>query len=131
MHIVTDRNHALVQQMAEWLVSLDLPPEWAVAMVQDFERGEALRLEKAIRDQWAVSVDNEQAEHRGVDGLGQAQVQMASSLRQEIQRRYKDKHVIDDLNYLKKLERDHGFRFKPRYERKAQITVTRSLRGAA
>lgn len=131
MRIITDQNHAAVEEMAAWLDSQGLPPQWAVAMVRDFERGEALRLEKAIRDQWAVSDANARAEHRGVDGVGQAQVQMAQSLKVEIQRRYKDKHVLDDPDYLKKLERDHGFKFQPTYQRKAQITVSRSFRGAA
>jgi hypothetical protein len=127
MHIIADKNHAVVEQMAAWLESMDLPPQWAVAMVQDFERGEALRLEKAIRDQWAVSATNDQAEHRGVECLGQVELQMASSLRSEIYRRYADKGVLDDPRYLKKLEQDHGFRFKPRYQRKAQVVVERRL----
>jgi hypothetical protein len=108
--------------MAHWLETLELPPEWAVPMVQDFERGEALRLEKAIRDQMKVSMDNARAEHRGVECLGQVEVQMASSLRQEIFRRYRDKGVMEDREYLAKLERDHGFRFKPNYQRKVRIT---------
>jgi hypothetical protein len=121
MHLVTDKNRRVVELMAHWLETLDLPPQWAVAMVQDFERGEALRLEKAIRDQMKVSVENARAEHRGVEGLGQVEVQMASSLRQEIHRRYADKGVLEDRDYLAKLEREHGFRFRPNYQRKARI----------
>lgn len=121
MHLITDKNHQTVAMMAAWLESLDLPPAWAVEMVRDFERGEALRLEKAIADQMAVSAENERAEHRGVECLGQVQVQMASSLRQEIHRRYADKHVLDDPRYLRRLEREHGFRFRPHYQRKARI----------
>ena len=122
MHIIADKNRQLVDQMATWLEELDLPPSWAVAMVQDFERGEALRLQQAMADQFRVSASNFSAAHRSVDGLGQVEMQMASSLRAEIQRRYKDKHVLDDPKYLKKLEREHGFHFKPHYRQKARIT---------
>lgn len=121
MHLITDKNHQMVAMMAAWLEGLDLPTHWAVEMVRDFERGEALRLQKAIADQMAVSASNAAAEHRGVECLGQVQVQMASSLRQEIHRRYADKHVMDDPKYLAKLERDHGFRFQPKYQRKARM----------
>lgn len=121
MHLITDKNHQTVQMMASWLESLDLPPEWALEMVLDFERGEALRLSKAIREQMAVSIQNAQAAHRGVDGLGQAEIEMASSLRQEIYRRYRDKEVLSDPKYLKKLEDEYGLQFKPNYQRKARI----------
>lgn len=130
MHLITDKNHEKVQMMMDWLVSLDLPPEWAVPMVQDFERGEALRLSKAIEDQWAVSAANERAAHHSVECLGQVQMQMASSLRQEIHRRYGDKQVLKDPKYLKKLEQEHGFRFQPAYARKAQIVVERDIKKA-
>lgn len=121
MHLVTDRNHQLVHLMAAWLEELDLPPEWALPMVQDFERGEALRLEKAIREQMQVSAANVNAEHTSVEGLGQVDMQMARSLRMEIHRRYADKNVLQDKAYLKKLESEYGFQFKPNYKRKARI----------
>lgn len=131
MHLITDKNHRHVQLMAAWLEELDLPPQWAVEMVHDFERGEALRLEKAIKDQWAVSDANARAQHRSVECLGQVELQMASSLKAEIQRRYADKHVLEDPKYLKKLENEYGFRFKPEYQRKASVIVNKPLLPAA
>lgn len=127
MHLVTARNHQLVQQIAAWLEDLELPPEWAVPMVQDFERGEALKLARAVEDQIAVSRSNAAAAHHSVDGLGQVEMQMASRLRIEIARRYKDKHVLQDKKYLKKLEAEHGFQLQPAYRGKTRITVNKSF----
>ncbi len=121
MHLITDRNHQMVQRVAAFLEEGGLPPEWAVKFVRDCERGEAGRLTKAVNDQMELSALNAKAQHRGVDGLGQVQSAMAPSLAAEIRRRYADRHVIDDPKYMRKLEREYGFQFKPNYQRKARV----------
>lgn len=122
MHLVLDKNQPLVQRVAAWLERMELPTAWAVPLVQEFEKGENLRLAKAIEEQLHLSKENHEAEHRGVDGLGQVTSQMASSLRMEIVRRMGE-HALEDKRTLRRIEQDYGLKLQPTYQRKPTITV--------
>lgn len=121
MYLITAKNHQLVQRVAAWLEEGGLPPEWAVDFVRDCEECNAGRLSKAVEKQIELSGANARAEHRGVEGLGQVQRSIAPELAAEFQRRYAGKHVTEDAKYMKRLEREYGFQFKPNYRRKARI----------
>lgn len=129
MFLVLDKNREKVQQIAAWLDELELPTAWAVYFVQRFERGEEMRLAKAIEDQLALSKENHEAEHRGVEGLGQVNRQIADTLREEIRRRMGE-HTLDDPKIMRRIEREYGLCFKPSYKPKARV-VHPGLRAAA
>jgi hypothetical protein len=122
MHLILEKNHQLVQRIAAWLAQMELPTAWAVPLVQEFEKGESLRLAKAIEEQLALSKENRDAEHRGVDGLGQVTSQVASSLRMEIVRRM-GPQAMEDKKLLRRIEQDYGLQFKPNYQRKARVVM--------
>jgi hypothetical protein len=122
VHLVLEKNRESVERIAAWLDTLDVPTPlaWAVELVRRFEKGEELRLEKAIMDQLALSKDNFNAEHTGVEGLGQVNRSIADSLREEIRRRMGES-ALDDPQTMRKIEQEYGLRFKPTYKRKARV----------
>lgn len=130
MHLVLERNRALVDKIAHWLEGMELPTAWAVQIVQDFEAGENLRLARAIEDQLSLSKENFNAQHTGVNGLGQVERSIADTLREEICRRMGE-HALDDPRIMRRVEQDYGLCFKPSYKQKARMIVDRKVQTAA
>lgn len=115
MHLVTTHDGP-TDELVEFVGSRDL----AQRLWEDYKAGRNLRLEKALRQQAQVARENAQAQHRGVDGLGQVDRRMAQSLRYELIRIY-GQDALRDPAFMRKLDADNSLGLKPTYQPKSQI----------
>lgn len=96
-------------------------PAIAQRLWNDFVNGRRLRLKEIINEEFKVSRQNATASHRGADGMGQVEVRMSQRLKYAIIGEY-GREAYEDPDFVRKLGEDSGFRFKPAWQRKAQIT---------
>jgi hypothetical protein len=116
MHLQIQKNNETLEELTELL-----GPSLAKRAYADFERGNNLRLAKALSEQAAVGRSNANASHRGVDGIGQVGARMATSLQHELRRLY-GQDALQDEAFIDRLNRDNpNFNFKPAYQRKTRI----------
>jgi len=116
MHLALENRDEVMDEMVDLL-----GPSTAKRVYADFERGNNLRLAAALRDQARVSRANQEAEHIGVDCIGQVRRRIATSLESELRRLYGQDALKDDA-FMDRLQRDNpNFNFKPAYKRKARI----------
>ena len=86
----------------------------------------AQRVDAALKEQHRISKENEKVSHRGVDGVGQCDARLSPKFKTELVRMF-GADAIKDEKFMKGVEKDNNFNFKPNYERKATMIVDKPV----
>lgn len=127
MHLVLDRNRALVDELME---NFSLSKATAERCVLDWQEGRNLRLKEIYNEQLMVGAQNAREQHRSVDGLGQCTQRLSARFEDALIQLY-GAESIKDPKWMRKLDREWGLGMQPHYDKKARIIVDKPVGHAA
>ena len=127
--ITNPKDKAILDSLIEFFVDVGFINEarrLGERCFNEYKQANADRVDRAIKAQHALSKENEKAAHKGVDGVGQCEQRLDPAFKAEVIRMFGN-DAIEDEKFMKGVERDNNFNFKPTYERKATMIVDKTV----